>query len=273
MSNILDALMVTLPLMKTMTQTDCHIVLCDTENCIGRWDADTFKLPGGCKPGDSILHDEFINDVKRTKVTSVDKLDGSVFGTPILNVIMPLYENREYVGCVIFCSSRENQAHIEEASKNLNDNLSQARSSIEGTVGRIEEFSAKIDSIKSASEAISDETNKVLELIKTIQSTASKSNMLALNASIEAARAGEHGRGFAVVAEEMGKLAKISGNSAKDISQTIGDMFARLDGLNNDIAEAAEAAEEQATNIEEINSSIGVISKESEVLAKFAEKG
>ena len=273
MSTLLDAFMLTLPLMKTMTQMDCHIVLCDTEKCIGRWDADTFKLPGGCKPGDSILHDEFINDVKRSGKTSVDKLDGSVFGTPILNVIMPLYEFREYVGCVIFCSSRENQVHIEEASKKLNDNLVTAQGNIGETAGRIEEFTAKIDSIKEASGAIADETNKVLEFIKTIQSTASKSNMLALNASIEAARAGEHGRGFSVVAEEMGKLAKISGNSAKDISASLGDMFKRLEGLNNDINEAAQAAVEQATNIEEINNSISVISTESEVLMKFAEQG
>lgn len=270
MGNLIESLAVTLPLLKEITQTDCHVVLCDTERCIGRWDARSFTLPGGCKVGDSILNDEYINNVKKTRRTSVDNLPAEVFGTPIRNVIVPLYESNAYVGCVIFCSSRALQTNISRNSQELNNSISEVRSALDSTIGRTELLTDRLNEIYRASGALSAQASKVSELIKTIQGTAGKSNMLALNASIEAARAGEHGRGFAVVATEMGNLAKLSGSSAKEISVSLTDMFSKLDALYAGITEATEAAREQQNEIKSITGSVGNIASESEALLRFA---
>lgn len=48
-----------------------------------------------------------------------------------------------------------------------------------------------------------------------------QTKLLSFNASVEAARAGEQGKGFAVVAEEVGNLAKMSGDASKEISELI----------------------------------------------------
>jgi methyl-accepting chemotaxis protein len=66
------------------------------------------------------------------------------------------------------------------------------------------------------------------EIVKVIQEIETKTKvindivfqtkLLSFNASVEAARAGEQGKGFAVVAEEVGNLAQMSGNAAKEIS-------------------------------------------------------
>ena len=92
-----------------------------------------------------------------------------------------------------------------------------------------------------------------------IQGNASRSNILALNASIEAARRGEAGKGFAVVANEMGKLAQVSGNSAKEILQTLQEITKSVEKVAQAVNDANEAASTQATTTQEVTANLNQI--------------
>lgn len=72
-------------------------------------------------------------------------------------------------------------------------------------------------SLKKSEETLSE----IVGHLKVIEDIASKTDLLALNASIEAARVGKNGKGFTVVADEVSKLSEKTQRALASISITI----------------------------------------------------
>jgi len=73
-------------------------------------------------------------------------------------------------------------------------------------------------------EGIQNKSREISSIIDAMDDIASRTNLLAMNASIEAAHAGDAGKGFAVVAQEIKKLATSSASRALEVLKTIDDI-------------------------------------------------
>lgn len=69
---------------------------------------------------------------------------------------------------------------------------------------------------------------RIDDILTVVQDIASRTHLLALNASIEAAHAGSEGRGFEVVALEIRKLAQHSSEEVRHIAGLVEDIHADL---------------------------------------------
>lgn len=107
---------------------------------------------------------------------------------------------------------------------------------------------------------INETSQKIGNIISEIESIASQTNLLSLNASIEAARAGEAGRGFAVVADQIRQLAEQSSKSAVD-TRTL------IEGAMQEIDNGNKVADRAVASIETVVEGIGKLADASQELS------
>lgn len=136
---------------------------------------------------------------------------------------------------------------IAEAAQKAAENAGGAYNQSQEYADLADNSSADIREMVDAMERINEASKKIGNIISEIESIASQTNLLSLNASIEAARAGEAGRGFSVVADQIRQLAEQSSKSAIDTRSLIEGAMQEIDN-GNKVAERAVASIETVVN-------------------------
>lgn len=132
--------------------------------------------------------------------------------------------------------ARASQERIQDGKRAISDML-QAMSSInesnELIVKQVTDNAREFESVVNIISEIGNRTKVINDIVF-------QTKLLSFNASVEAARAGEHGKGFAVVAEEVGNLAQMSGNAAKEISGMLENSIKKVTSISNDSKRSVE---------------------------------
>ncbi len=103
-------------------------------------------------------------------------------------------------------------------------------------------------------------SQKIGDIIGTIDGIAFQTNILALNAAVEAARAGEQGRGFAVVAGEVRTLAQRSAEAAREIKALIGASVDKVETGTRLVSDAGSTMNEIVDSVQRVTDIVGEIS-------------
>ncbi len=109
-------------------------------------------------------------------------------------------------------------------------------------------------------ERINHASDRIANIISTIDDIAFQTNLLALNAAVEAARAGDQGRGFAVVAGEVRSLAQKATQEAQNIKSLVEETTDSITEGSSLVNRSGEALQAIASSVEEVSSVVRQIS-------------
>lgn len=234
----LENLVNELPILQKLFSQDVYLTVMDKNKTVLG-----FVVPDGARPilsvGDTFKDPSgVLDEVLRTGRKRHNRLNKDVMGEAFEGDLVPVTDGGNVIGCIICTYSVEIKEKMARITENFHNSVNSIQESLQSLLGGIEGLLDLLSNMNQITSNVESDVHNAVDVVNKINGNASRSNILALNASIEAARSGEYGRGFAVVASEMGKLANDSGQSAGAIKDTLNTIMDHLNVIISSIKDA-----------------------------------
>jgi methyl-accepting chemotaxis protein len=153
-----------------------------------------------------------------------DALQKTSSSTEELSAMVKRNEESAENSKLLSSKSTESSLRGRNAVTNMQTAIHEIDDSNKDILSSVQKSNSNITEISNSIRQIGEKTQIINEIVF-------QTKLLSFNASVEAARAGEQGKGFAVVAEEVGNLAQMSGNAAKEISELLESSIAKVEDI------------------------------------------
>lgn len=151
---------------------------------------------------------------------------------------------------------------ITEEVQNAQENLIEGNRVMKDLLEQVKASESSNAQVAEKMTELKEYAGKMQDIMGLIGNVASKTGLLALNASIEAARAGEAGRGFSVVATEISDLSAQTNNATGEINEIIETIVKSIEDMTASVETLLESSRLQnqyvdttADNFEKIHKS------------------
>lgn len=153
----------------------------------------------------------------------------------------------------------ESAREAEEVARSASATALKGGEAVERTVAGILQIRETVAETTRKVKRLAESSQEISKIVALISQIASRTNLLALNASIEAARAGEAGRGFAIVADEVRQLADRAAKALKEIEHIVlqiqsdtGSVMTAMEEGTQQVIEGTKRAEQAKRSLEDI---------------------
>jgi Methyl-accepting chemotaxis protein len=161
---------------------------------------------------------------------------------------------------------------INKIIEHSDDVISETENNVAILTDNIHATNQQMDSIVKVFRLLEHDFANIKEMSNGITGIASRTNLLALNASIEAARAGEAGRGFSVVAEQIRELSASTKKLVDGIDQSIQALLESINNVNNEIYASISSSSVNLQKVNAVQNNIKQVNECTEEVKNFSKQ-